>query len=55
MGCVIPGLVVLCSITKKVEQTMGIKLLNNTHPWPLYKLLPPGYFFPSEKNINMEV
>ena len=37
-----PGLVVLDTIRKQVEQAMGRKLVNSTPPWPLSQLLPPG-------------
>jgi hypothetical protein len=41
MGGVIPGIVVLCFVTK-AEQAMRNKPINSILPWPLHQLLPPG-------------
>jgi hypothetical protein len=38
----IPGLVVLLSIRKQVEQGRVSKLVNSTPPWLLCRFLPPG-------------
>lgn len=35
----IPGLVVLGSSRKQIEQAMGSKPVSNTPPWHLYQLL----------------
>ena len=42
VGGAIPGLVVLGSIKKQSEQTMGSKQVSSIPPWPLHQLLPPG-------------
>jgi hypothetical protein len=41
-GGAIPGLAVLGSIRKQVEQAMRSMPVNSTPPWPLHQLLPPG-------------
>jgi hypothetical protein len=41
VGDAIPGLVVLGSITKQVEQARGSKSVSNIPPWPLHQLLLP--------------
>jgi hypothetical protein len=41
VGGVIPGLVVLDSIRKQVEQANGSKPIRNIPPWPLHQLLFP--------------
>jgi hypothetical protein len=41
VGGAIPGLVVLCSIRKGVEQARGIKPVSNIPQWPLHQLLLP--------------
>jgi hypothetical protein len=38
----IPGLVILGSIRKQAEQTMGSKPVSSTLPWLLYQLLTSG-------------
>ena len=45
MGGAIPGLVVLGSIRKQTEKTMGSKPVNSSPPWPLYQLLWCGKSF----------
>ena len=37
----IPGLAVLGSIRKQVEQARGSKLVSSIPPWPLHQLLLP--------------
>jgi hypothetical protein len=39
VGGAIPGLVVLGSIRKQVEQARGSKPVSNIPPWPLHHLL----------------
>jgi hypothetical protein len=41
VGGTIPGLVVLGSTRKQVEQARGSKPVSNIPPWPLYQLLLP--------------
>jgi hypothetical protein len=41
VGGAIPGLVVLGSIRKQVEQARGSKLVRNIPPWTLHQLLLP--------------
>lgn len=41
MGGAIPGMEVLGSITKQVEQPMRSKQVSNFSPWPIHKVLPP--------------
>ena len=41
VGGAVPGLVVLDSIRKQVEQTRGSKPASNIPPWPLHQLLLP--------------
>jgi hypothetical protein len=41
VGGAIPGLVVLGSIRKQVEQARGSKPVSNIPPWPLHQLLLP--------------
>lgn len=38
----VPGLVVLGTTRKQVEQGMRSKPVGSTPPWPLHQLLPPG-------------
>ena len=40
----IPGLVVLGSIRRQVEQATWSKAVSSTSPWLLHQLLPPGSF-----------
>jgi hypothetical protein len=44
VGGAIPGLVVLGSIRKQVEQARGSKPVSNILPWPLHQLLLPDLF-----------
>ena len=39
--CAIPGLIVLGSIRKQVEQARGSKPVRNIPPWSLHQLLLP--------------
>jgi hypothetical protein len=42
VGHAIPGLVVLASVRKQVEQAMRSKPVSSTPSCPLHQLLPPG-------------
>jgi hypothetical protein len=44
MGGAIPGLVVLGSIRKQVEQARGSNPVSSIPPWSLHQLLPPGFY-----------
>jgi len=44
VGGTIPGLVVLGSIRKQVEQVRESKPVSNIPPWPLHHLLPPSSY-----------
>ena len=62
MGGAIPGLVVLSSVRKQIEQAKGSKPVSSTPPWPLPQLLPPGshhfevlFWVPSRMEYTVEV
>ena len=44
MSGAIPGLLVLISMRKEMEQAMGSKLVSSTPQWPLHQLPPPGSY-----------
>ena len=60
VGGAIPGLVVLDSIRKQVEQARGNKPVSNIPPWPLHQLLLPdllefrsGLFLVMKGNVEV--